>query len=92
MSLCSETEILQALRSLPQWTRRGQTIQRTYEFEDFPGAMRFVNRIAATAEAAGHHPDIDIRWNRVRLELTTHDSGGLTALDFKLAHAADRLC
>jgi len=63
---------------------------RTFTFQDFVGALRFVNRVADLAEAASHHPDIDIRYNRVRLALTTHDAGGLTGKDFELAAAADQ--
>jgi 4a-hydroxytetrahydrobiopterin dehydratase len=63
---------------------------RTFQFQDFVAALRFVNRVADLAERAGHHPDIDIRYNRVRLGLTTHDAGGLTGKDFELAAAADQ--
>ena len=76
---------------VPQWSRRGKTIQRTFEFKDFPKAIRFVNQVARHAEKAWHHPDIDIRWNKVTLVLTTHDEGGLTAKDFKLATTFDEL-
>jgi 4a-hydroxytetrahydrobiopterin dehydratase len=83
---------LKALRiRLPEWTRRGGVIRRTYAFSGFPAAMRFVNAVARAAEAAQHHPDIDIRWNRVRLALTTHDAGGLTQRDADLAAACDVL-
>ena len=83
---------LKALRNrLPAWTRRGSVIRRTYEFSGFPTAMRFVNAVARAAEVAQHHPDIDIRWNRVRLALTTHDAGGLTQRDADLAAACDAL-
>ena len=74
-----------ALGELPGWRRAGRVIRRTFEFPDFVGAMRFVNAVARAAERAGHHPDIDIRWNRVTLTLTTHDAGGLTARDTTLA-------
>lgn len=79
------------LAALPEWRRRGGVLHRAFEFQDFAAAMRFVNGVARAAEKANHHPDIDIRWNRVRLALTTHDAGGLTEADFKLAAAADRL-
>ncbi len=83
---------VKALRTrLPQWTRRGSVIRRTYEFAGFPAAMRFVNAVARAAEVAQHHPDIDIRWNRVRLALTTHDAGGLTQRDVDLAASCDAL-
>ena len=64
---------------------------RIFKFEDFRAAMRFVNQVAELAEEAGHHPDIDIRYNRVRLALVTHDAGGLTNKDFELAGQADKL-
>jgi len=60
-------------------------ISRRFEFPDFRAAIRFVKRVASLAEAANHHPDITINYNRVRLALTTHDEGGLTMKDFKLA-------
>ena len=86
---------LEALRTLgstvPDWTRRGAVIRRTYEFTDFPLAMKFVNAVARAAERVQHHPDIDIRWNKVTLALTTHDAGGLTEKDFALARRCDAL-
>ena len=84
-----EAGIGPALAALPQWKRDGQIISRTYEFKDFPAAMKFVNAVAELAELAQHHPDIDVRWNRVTLALTTHDAGGLTAKDFALARECD---
>lgn len=84
-----ETNIRSALAALPNWARIGQIISRTYEFEDFPAAMKFVNSVAELAEQAQHHPDIDIRWNKVTLALTTHDAGGLTEKDFALARQCD---
>ena len=64
-------------------------ISRTFEFKDFPAAIKFVEAVAALAEQAWHHPDIDIRWNKVTLALTTHDAGGLTEKDFTLAKQFD---
>jgi 4a-hydroxytetrahydrobiopterin dehydratase len=78
-----------ALASLPQWQRQGETISRTYEFADFPAAIKFVNAVAAMAEQVQHHPDIDVRWNKVTLALSTHDAGGLTEKDFVLAREFD---
>ena len=66
-------------------------ISRTFEFADFPAAMKFVNPVARAAEKSCHHPDIDIRWNKVTLALTTHDAGGLTEKDFTLAAKFDSL-
>ena len=69
--------------------RAGDGITRLFQFKDFPAAIQFVNRLADLAEKAFHHPDIDIRWNKVSLFLTTHDSGGLTRKDFDLAGKID---
>lgn len=91
MKKLSPAEIKSAKASVPGWARRGQVIRRRFEFTDFVVAMKFVNAVARAAEKAQHHPDIDIRWNRVALALTTHDAGGLTANDFALATVADRL-
>lgn len=84
-------EIKAALPSVRQWRKKGAVIQRTFEFKDFPAAMKFVNAVARRAEKACHHPDIDIRWNKVTLALTTHDAGGLTEKDFALAKQFDAL-
>jgi 4a-hydroxytetrahydrobiopterin dehydratase len=86
-----ETKIQTALATLPDWQRNGQIISRTFEFKDFPAAMKFVDAIAQIAEQVQHHPDIDIRWNKVTLAFTTHDAGGLTEKDFALARQCDVL-
>jgi 4a-hydroxytetrahydrobiopterin dehydratase len=80
-----------ALATVPAWKRQGDAITRTFEFKDFFAAIKFVNAVAELAEQAWHHPDIDIRWNKVTLTLTTHKAGGLTEMDFALAQKADRL-
>jgi len=80
-----------ALAHVPAWKQDGQVISRTFPFKDFPAAIRFVNAAAEIAEGAWHHPDIDIRWNKVTLALTTHDAGGLTEKDFLLAKKFDEL-
>ena len=67
------------------WENNGKEITRLYKFKDFAEAMAFVNKVAGLAEAADHHPDIDIRYNKVRLMLSTHSAGGLTEKDFSLA-------
>ena len=85
MALLTETEIAERLRGVPGWERRGSQLHRTWTFADFKAAMAFVSRVAALADAADHHPDIDIRYSRVTLVLSTHDAGGLTARDFALA-------
>ncbi len=80
-----------ALATVPAWTKRGAVVRRTYAFADFVTAIRFVGLVAKAAEKAQHHPDIDIRWSKVTLALTTHDAGGLTAKDFALAARCDAL-
>ena len=91
MTKLSPAQIKAALPSVPQWRRKASVISRTFEFADFVVAMKFVNAVARTAEKAWHHPDIDIRWNKVTLALTTHDAGGLTEKDFALAVKFDQL-
>ena len=73
------------------WERVGDELVTTVELRDFAAALAFVNAVGAAAEAANHHPDIDIRWNKVHLVLSTHSAGGLTVLDLALAAAIDRL-
>ncbi len=91
MSLVSDQEISAFLEAHPAWDREDKEITRTYEFSDFNESMGFVTRIAMEAEKANHHPDIDIRWNKVTLTLSTHDAGGLTAKDLDLADITDGL-
>ena len=91
MEKLNEAQIKAALAAVPLWTRRGDAITRTFQFEDFSAAMKFVTVVAAVAEQAWHHPDIDIRWNKVTLALTTHDARGLTQKDFDLARQFDQL-
>jgi 4a-hydroxytetrahydrobiopterin dehydratase len=74
-----------------QWTRDGDELKTSVKLADFAAALNFVNAVGAAAEAANHHPDIDIRWNRVNLTLSTHDSGGITRFDLALAAAIDNL-
>jgi len=85
MAVLTDSEIQQALGSLPGWTRKGIAIQRIFQFPDFKAAMAFVNRIADAAEQANHHPDIDIRYNKVTMSLVSHDSGGITKRDIGMA-------
>ncbi|MFY8217247.1 MAG: 4a-hydroxytetrahydrobiopterin dehydratase [Chthoniobacterales bacterium] len=85
----SEEEVENALIELPEWELQGRDIMRVYEFKNFGESIEFVNTVAALAEAANHHPDIDIRWNKVRVKLSTHSKGGLTQLDFDLAEKLD---
>jgi len=81
----SQTEIERELQTIPQWQQSEQTITRTFKFKNFPEAIAFVNRLVEPAEAAGHHPDLSIAYNKVTVALTTHDAGGLTDKDFSLA-------
>jgi len=75
---------------LRNWTLRGQVISRRFHFGGFLEAIRFVNKVARAAEAANHHPDIVINYDKVRLALTTHDEGGLTMKDFRLARKINK--
>lgn len=86
-----DAKIISALATLPEWKWNGEIIFRTFQFKDFLAALKFVNAVAEIAEAAQHHPDIDVRWNKVTLALTTHDAGGLTEKDFALARQCDEL-
>ena len=79
------------LSSLSGWQIESGELVKTFQFKDFLAALHFVNRVGNAAEAAGHHPDIDIRYSRVRLSLVTHSAGGLTAKDFDLAQQTNRL-
>ena len=91
MPKLTAAQIKQALASLPGWKRKDSSITRLYEFKDFVAAMKFVNAAAKIAEQANHHPDIDIRWNKVKLTLSTHDEGGLTEKDTALARRFNSL-
>jgi 4a-hydroxytetrahydrobiopterin dehydratase len=85
MELLTEDEIAARLPGVPAWTRDGDSITCTVTRQDFRDAMLFTGAVAYLAEAANHHPDILIQWNRVTLTLSTHSAGGLTAADFALA-------
>lgn len=91
MTPLSGQEINQRLAA-SAWERQGEAIAREWALADFAAAIAFVNRVAELAEAANHHPDILVHgWNKVRLELSTHSAGGLTAADFALAEQIDAL-
>jgi 4a-hydroxytetrahydrobiopterin dehydratase len=85
MPRLDDTAVEEGLQRLPGWERRGNQIVKTFVRNDFAHAMVFVNEVASAAEVAGHHPDIDIRWNKVTLALSSHAEGGLTDRDFQLA-------
>ena len=93
-ALLRDDEISAQLEDLPHWSRdEGDepAISATYELTDFAAALAFVNQVGAHAELVDHHPDIDIRWNKVTLTLSTHSEGGLTDADFALAHRISEL-
>ncbi len=90
MKKLSEVEVKRSLRSVPHWQLKRGAVRRVFEFVGFAEAMKFVNAVARAAEKADHHPDIDIRWNKVTLALVTHSAGGLTTHDFALAEVIDR--
>ena len=91
MERLSDEEMRRALPGLKGWEMENEMLVRTWTFADFAKAMHFVNQVAQAAETAGHHPDIDIRYNRVRLGLVTHDAGGITANDTSMASEINRL-
>jgi 4a-hydroxytetrahydrobiopterin dehydratase len=91
MHILSQAEVTAHLSTRPDWQIETGELARTFQFETFRDAVAFVNRVADLAEEAGHHPDIDIRYNRVRLALISHDAGGLTTKDFAVAAGADKL-
>jgi 4a-hydroxytetrahydrobiopterin dehydratase len=86
-----KNQISAELAQLKDWKLRGREISKRYVFEDFKQGIRVINRIAKIAEDMNHHPDIEIRYHTVRVTLTTHDEGGLTMKDFKLASKRDRI-
>jgi len=85
MARLTDDEIRRSLESLAGWERQGDEIVRTARFPEFMDGIHFIARVAEMAEAADHHPDIDIRYRNVRFALTTHDQGGLTEKDVQLA-------
>ena len=87
----SADQLQTELATLKQWKLAGSQIERQLNFADFIEAMAFINKVAGLAEQAGHHPDIRVVYNRVTLALSTHDAGGLTEKDFKLAREIDKL-
>ena len=85
MAALPDATITEQLAALPGWERDGDEIVKTFELPSFPEAIAFVSRVADEAEAANHHPDLDIRYRKVRVALSTHDQGGITDKDFALA-------
>jgi 4a-hydroxytetrahydrobiopterin dehydratase len=91
MGLLADQEIAEQLAALPDWQRDGDSIVRTTTLADFRAAMLYVGAVAYLAEAANHHPDVAISWNKVTLTLSTHSAGGLTGMDFSMAEQISRL-
>jgi 4a-hydroxytetrahydrobiopterin dehydratase len=89
--LIKADQLKNRLKKIPEWELEKKHIERTFEFDDFTESIDFVNSVAEVAEDEEHHPDIDIRYNKVRLVLSTHSKGGLTELDFGLAERIDTL-
>jgi 4a-hydroxytetrahydrobiopterin dehydratase len=87
----SDDQIRQELTSLSGWTREGDILTKTFRFARFADGISFVQRVATAADAADHHPDIDIRYTKIRIALSTHDAGGITAADVKLAKQIEQL-
>src|ERR1039457_1597755 len=91
MPVLTAKQISLHLKTVPAWTKRAQTIGRTYKFDGFLMSIAFVHRIAKRAQKMNHHPDIDIRFDQVTVTLTTHDEGGITEKDFPLARQCDEV-
>ena len=91
MAKLTETQIQEKLHTLPDWNYDRDTLVREYTFADFALAFAFVARLAMLAEKANHHPDIDIRYNKVRVALVSHDAGGVTERDISMAGEISRL-
>ena len=91
MALLSDSQIEAKLDELPGWERAGEAIVKRFERGDFVGSVKFVSSLVAPAEAMGHHPDLEISWATVRVAISTHSEGGLTAADFDLAAKIDAL-
>jgi len=91
MTALTAKEINLHLKAVPDWTKRVHTIGRTFKFDGFLMSIAFVHRIAKRAQKMNHHPDIDIRFDQVKLTLTTHDAGGLTEKDFAVARQCDEV-
>ncbi len=87
----SEAEIAAKMKDVPGWTRDGDAIERSWEFDTFLEAVAFMNRVFALAESSNHHPDLTNSWAKVTLRFTTHDAGGLTERDFKIAAKANKI-
>ena len=91
MALLEDSEIEQRLAGADGWERDGDAITKTFENGDFVGSVRFVDSLVEPAESMGHHPDLEISWDKVKVSITNHAQGGLTEADFELAQKIDGL-
>ena len=91
MALLSDSEIEEKLGDAGGWSRDGDAITKTFENEDFAGSVKFVDSLVEPAEDMGHHPDLELSWDKVKVKITNHAEGGLTANDFELAAKIDAL-
>lgn len=91
MALLGDTEIQERLTALSGWERAGKAIEKEFKRDDFVGSVRFAQTLVEPAEAMNHHPDLSISWDTVKVTISTHSEGGLTAADFELAGKIDGL-
>lgn len=91
MALLSDEEVSERLTGLEGWERKGDSIAKTYENGDFVGSVEFVKRLVEPAEDMGHHPDLEVSWDKVTVSITNHAEGGLTENDFELAGRVDAI-
>ena len=91
MALLSDSEIEEKLSEADGWSRDGDAITKTFENGDFVGSVKFVDSLVAPAEDMGHHPDLELSWDKVTVKITNHAEGGLTSSDFELAAKIDAL-
>src|SRR3954468_4629289 len=87
----TDDQVRTELSTLGGWVREGDSLTKTFRFAKFADGIAFVQRVATAADAADHHPDIDIRYTKIRVALSTHDAGGITAADVKLAKQIEQL-
>jgi 4a-hydroxytetrahydrobiopterin dehydratase len=87
----SDLEIQRALGGLPGWSRRGDVLTKTFTFERFADGIAFINRVAKAADEMNHHPDIDVRYTKITVVLSTHDAGGITQSDLQLAERIEKV-
>jgi 4a-hydroxytetrahydrobiopterin dehydratase len=91
MALLSDSDIEERLGKLDGWSRDGDAIVKTFENDDFVGSVKFVQALVEPAEEMGHHPDLELSWDKVKVTITNHAEGGLTENDFELAGKIDAL-